>query len=41
MKKFEREKNERIKEVHVDIPREEKGEDVLCEKSGLSSEKKM
>lgn len=25
MKKFEREKNERIKEVHVDIPREERG----------------
>ncbi|XP_070057058.1 uncharacterized protein [Nicotiana tomentosiformis] len=40
MKKYEREKSERSKGVHVDIPREEKGEVVLSEKSGMSSEVK-
>ncbi|XP_075108458.1 uncharacterized protein LOC142180359 [Nicotiana tabacum] len=40
MKKYEREKNERSKGVHVDIPREEKGEVVLSEMSGMSSEVK-
>ncbi|KAK6796195.1 hypothetical protein RDI58_003896 [Solanum bulbocastanum] len=39
MKKFEREKSERRKGVHADIPREEKRE-VLCEENGISSEKK-
>ncbi|KAH0700768.1 hypothetical protein KY284_014983 [Solanum tuberosum] len=38
MKKFDREKSERIKRVHSDIPREEKGEGMLCEKNGMSSE---
>nr|XP_033516135.1 uncharacterized protein LOC117280530 [Nicotiana tomentosiformis] len=37
MEKYEREKNERSKGVHVDIPREEKGDVVLSEKSGVSS----
>lgn len=38
MEKYEREKNERSKGVHVAIPREEKGEVVLSKKSGMSSE---
>ncbi|XP_070012346.1 uncharacterized protein [Nicotiana sylvestris] len=38
MEKYEREKNEKSKGVHVDIPREEKGEVVLSKKSGMSSE---
>ncbi|XP_075113216.1 uncharacterized protein LOC142182675 [Nicotiana tabacum] len=38
MEKYEREKNERSKGVHVDIPREEKREVVLSKKSGMSSE---
>ncbi|KAH0682666.1 hypothetical protein KY285_020175 [Solanum tuberosum] len=41
MKKFEREKIERRKGDHSDIPREEKGEGVLCEENGMSSEKKV
>ncbi|KAH0655037.1 hypothetical protein KY285_029919 [Solanum tuberosum] len=40
MKKFEREKSERRKVVHSNIPREEKGEVVLCEENEISSEKK-
>ncbi|XP_070003556.1 uncharacterized protein [Nicotiana sylvestris] len=40
MEKYEREKNERSKRVHVDIPREKKGEVVLSEENGMSSEKK-
>ncbi|KAH0712284.1 hypothetical protein KY289_008243 [Solanum tuberosum] len=40
MKKFEREKSERRKGVHSDIPRKEKGELVLCEENGMSIEKK-
>ncbi|KAH0725228.1 hypothetical protein KY284_001093 [Solanum tuberosum] len=35
MKNFEREKNERSRGVHVDIPREE--DDMLCEENGISS----
>ncbi|KAK6786317.1 hypothetical protein RDI58_014842 [Solanum bulbocastanum] len=40
MKKFEREKSERRKGVHFDIPRERKGEVVLCEENGISIKKK-
>lgn len=31
----------RSKIVHVDIPREEKGDDVLCEENGMLNKKKM
>ncbi|XP_070032370.1 uncharacterized protein [Nicotiana tomentosiformis] len=40
MEKYEREKNEKSKGVHVDIPREEKGEVVLSEESGMSRQEK-